>query len=192
VSDVEARKRALRASAHKVRADANSAHPDAPARIAEHVRALAATFGPPGIVSGYLPIRDELDPRPAMAVLAALGWRLALPVVTGPRRPLSFRSWAPGESLVPAPFGLEIPAAGAEVTPGLLFVPMLAFDTRGHRLGYGGGFYDRTIAALRARNQRVRAVGVAFAAQQIAQVPDRDTDMCLDTILTEAGPTPMV
>jgi 5-formyltetrahydrofolate cyclo-ligase len=191
VSDVEARKHALRASARKVRADAHRAHPDAPARIAARVKALAATFGPPGIASGYLPIRDELDPRPVMAVLVTLGWQLALPVVTGPRRPLSFRSWAPGESLVPASFGLEVPAAGAEVTPGLLFVPMLAFDARGHRLGYGGGFYDRTIAALRARNQRVRAVGIAFAAQQVARVPDRDTDMRLDAILTEAGHMPI-
>lgn len=191
MTDVASRKRALRADARAARAAACSALPDAPARVARHVRALAGTLGAPGIASGYLPVRNELDPVPTMAALAALGWRLALPVVVGPGLPLVFRSWAPGEPTVPAPFGLEIPVNETEVAPDLLLVPMLAFDGRGHRLGYGGGFYDRTIAALRARNPAVLAVGVAFAAQRVPLLPDHENDMRLDAILTEHGPLPL-
>lgn len=187
MTDVASRKRALRADARAARAAAASARPDAPDWVAGHVRALARGLGPPGIASGYLPVRNELDPRPAMAALEALGWRLALPVVVGPGLPLAFRRWAIGEPTVPAPFGLEIPANEEEVTPGLLLVPMLAFDLRGHRLGYGGGFYDRTIAALRQRNPAVRAVGVAFARQEVPLLPDHENDMQLDAILTEEG-----
>lgn len=187
MTDIASRKRALRADARAARAAAASARPDAPDCVAGHVRALARGLGPPGIASGYLPVRNELDPRPAMAALEALGWRLALPVVVGPGLPLAFRRWAIGEPTVPAPFGLEIPANEEEVTPGLLLVPMLAFDLRGHRLGYGGGFYDRTIAVLRQRNPAVRAVGVAFAGQEVSVLPDHENDMRLDAILTEEG-----
>ncbi len=189
MSDVAARKQILRRAAREARAAAHAAEPQAPARVAAHVHAFAAALdGPPGVASGYLPVRDELDPRPAMAALAALGWRLALPVVVGPGLPLVFRAWAPGEPTVPAGFGLEVPAAEVEVAPDLLLVPMLAFDARGHRLGYGGGFYDRTIAALRAGGGAARAIGVAFAAQAVPLLPDSETDMRLDAIVTEAGP----
>ena len=189
MSDIAARKQALRRAARDARAVAHAAEAEAPRRVAAHVRALAAALdGPPGIASGYLPVRGELDPLPAMAALAGLGWRLALPVVAGPGVPLAFHAWAPGEPTVPAGFGLEIPAVDAEVVPDLLLVPRLAFDARGHRLGYGGGFYDRTIAALRARSGAVRAIGVAFAAQEVPLLPDSETDMRLDAIVTETGP----
>jgi 5-formyltetrahydrofolate cyclo-ligase len=192
VSDLASRKRLLRATARDARAAARLAVPDAPERVAAEVRTLAAALGRPGLASGYLPVRDELDPLPAMAALAALGWRLALPVVVGAGQPLVFRSWRFGAPTVAAPFGLEVPAEGEAVEPELLLVPMLAFDTRGHRLGYGGGFYDRTIAALRTRNPGVRAVGIAFAAQGLPLLPDSETDMRLDAVLTEEGPVPLV
>lgn len=189
MSDIAARKQALRRAARDARAVAHAAETEAPRRVAAHVLALAdALDRPPGIASGYLPVRSELDPLPAMAALAGLGWRLALPVVAGPGLPLAFHAWAPGEATVPAGFGLEVPAVDAEVVPDLLLVPMLAFDARGHRLGYGGGFYDRTIAALRARNGAVRAIGIAFAAQEVPLLPDSETDMRLDAIVTETGP----
>ena len=187
MTDLRVRKQALRAEARAARAAACAAVPDAAARAAAHVGALAEALGAPGIASGYLPVRDEIDPRPAMTVLADHGWRLALPVVTGPGEPLVFRGWAPGEPTVAAPFGLRIPAAETEVVPDLLLVPMLAFDRRGHRLGYGGGFYDRTLAALRAGEGRVHALGLAFAAQEMPLLPASDTDMRLDAIVTEAG-----
>jgi 5-formyltetrahydrofolate cyclo-ligase len=126
-----------------------------------------------------------------MTALSAIGWRLALPVVVGPGLPLVFHAWAPGEPTVRAGFGLEVPAAEIEVVPDLLLVPMLAFDARGHRLGYGGGFYDRTIAALRAGGVAPHAFGVAFAAQAVPLLPDSETDMRLDAIVTEAGPIPL-
>ena len=188
MTDVAARKQALRRTARDARALARAAHPLASERVAAHVIALvAASATPPGLASGYLPVRSELDPLPAMAALAAGGWLLALPVVVGPGLPLAFRTWALGEPTVEAGFGLAVPAAGDEVAPDLLLVPMLAFDARGHRLGYGGGFYDRTIAALRTRNPSVRAIGVAFAAQQVPLLPDHENDMRLDAIVTEDG-----
>ena len=137
-------------------------------------------------VAGYLPIRSEIDPRPAMLALAGLGYRVCVPVIEGRGRPLAFRAWTPGAATERGPFGVEMPVAGELVEPDVLLVPMLAFDARGHRLGYGGGFYDRTIGALRARRE-VQALGFAYAAQELPAVPDGETDMRLDAIVTEAG-----
>ena len=138
------------------------------------------------MVAGYLPVRSELDPRPAMLALRGLGYRLCVPVVEAPRLPLGFRTWAPGAATERGAFGIEVPVEGAPAEPDLILVPMLAFDARGHRLGYGGGFYDRTIAALRARRPLV-ALGLAYAGQELPEVPDGDHDMRLDGIVTEAG-----
>jgi 5-formyltetrahydrofolate cyclo-ligase len=188
VSDVAARKRLLRSAAHEARAAARAGYPDAAAQVARHVHAMAAAHpGAAGVASGYFPVRSELDPRPAMTALAGLGWSLALPVVIAPGRPLAFRRWEIGHPTVPAGFGLEVPAETTEVVPDLLLVPMLAFDDRGHRLGYGGGYYDRTLAALRAADPRVRAIGVAYSAQRVPLLPDSETDMRLDAIVTETG-----
>ncbi len=133
-----------------------------------------------GVASGYLPIRSELDPRPAMAALAALGWRLALPVVTAAEQPLVFRAWTPDAAMVAAGFGLKVPVDGPEVVPALLLVPMLAFDRRGHRLGYGGGFYDRTLAGLHGRGRaaaghrpRLRGAGGRAASRRRDRHPTR-------------------
>jgi 5-formyltetrahydrofolate cyclo-ligase len=137
-------------------------------------------------VAGYLPIRDEIDPRPALAALAEKGLAICVPVIEGPGLPLRFVRWTPGDPTGIGAFGVEEPTGGAAAEPDLLLVPLLAFDARGHRLGYGGGFYDRTIAALRAR-RRIVALGFAYAAQRVAAVPDSATDMRLDGIVTEAG-----
>jgi 5-formyltetrahydrofolate cyclo-ligase len=188
VSDVAVRKQALRLAAREARAAAHAAEPQAPERVAAHVRVLAETLGrPPGIVSGYLPVRNELDPLPAMTALSAIGWRLALPVVVGPGLPLVFRAWAPGEPTVRAGFGLEVPAAEVEVVPDLLLVPLLAFDARGHRLGYGKGYYDRTLRTLRAAGAARRTIGLGFALQEPPEVPAAAFDEPLDAIVTEHG-----
>ncbi|BBK40123.1 hypothetical protein STVA_01430 [Allostella vacuolata] len=163
------------------------APPDAAERLASHF--LAAIPVSPGdrVVTGYFPIGDEIDPRPLMARLAAAGCRLCLPVT--PRRglPLTFRAWRPGDPLRPRPFGLLEPEPSAPtVEPDLLLVPLLAFDASGGRLGYGGGFYDRTLAGLRARRP-VRAVGLAFEGQRSDHVPVGPTDARLDAVVTEAG-----
>ena len=163
---------------------------DAEAGAAVRDRFLATLTPRAGIaISAYWPIGSELDTQPLMAALHARGHRLALPVLQGRGRPLLFRAWAPGEPLVKAGFGLSEPAADRDVlVPALLIVPLLAFDRRGYRLGYGGGFYDRTLAGLRAASpagEPIVAVGVAFAAQALPEVPVTGTDEALDWVITE-------
>ncbi len=150
-------------------------------------RFLAAVSVLPGAaISGYWPMRNEIDPRPVMTALAARGHPLGLPVVVGKGRPLVFRAWRPGDELVAGSFGTQVPGIDQmEVVPHLLLVPLLAFDRAGYRLGYGGGYYDRTLAALRAVGPAV-AVGLAFSAQEVDSVPHDATDARLDWIVTEA------
>ena len=136
-------------------------------------------------LSGYWPMPTEIDPRPALEAAARHG-PVALPVVEGPGRPLAFRRWVPGAALVPGGFGTQVPETPEEVVPEVLVVPCLAFTARGERLGYGGGFYDRTLAGLRARGP-VTAIGFAFAAQRVEALPTEPTDERLDLIVTEAG-----
>jgi 5-formyltetrahydrofolate cyclo-ligase len=144
-------------------------------------------FAPDAVVAGYLPILDEADPRALMAALAGKGQVLALPRVAERRAPLVFHRWSPGDATLIDMFGLSEPLAGAEiVTPSILLVPMLAFDASGTRLGYGGGYYDRTLALLRAARQII-AVGIAYAGQEVGEVPRRGHDEPLDAIVTEKG-----
>ena len=139
----------------------------------------------PGIVSIYFALRDEASTLPLLETLAGAGVLTALPV-TGPRgTPLVFRLWRPGDALVEGKMGISEPApAAAEVAPDLLFVPLAAFDRTGHRIGYGAGYYDRTLAALRAR-KKIFAVGVAYASQETPRIPHEDHDQRLDFVLTE-------
>ena len=140
---------------------------------------------PDAVVSGYMPIRSEIDPLPAMARRAGQG-AVCVPVIDGPDLPLRFRAWTPTAMMVAGPFGALVPHAGAFVVPSLLIVPLVAFDAAGYRLGYGGGFYDRTLAGLRAAGD-VLAVGFAYAAQEEASLPVEQTDQPLDGIVTERG-----
>jgi len=136
-------------------------------------------------VAGYWPVRDEADPRHAMAALQALGHRLALPVVAGQDQPLAFRAWQTGEPLVAGPYGIPAPGLSAPlVTPTLLLVPGLWFDRVGGRLGYGGGFYDRTLEQLRAGWQP-RAVGIAYDATLGGHLDREPHDAVMDFIVTE-------
>ena len=139
-----------------------------------------------GAVAGlYSPIRSEFDPGPLAARLAALGVRLALPVV-GPDG-LVFRSWTPGEALVPAGFGTFGPGEEAmSVRPDILFLPLSVFDRAGGRIGYGKGHYDKAIAGLARSGPVPVAVGLAFCVQEVDQVPSEPHDHPLDAILTEA------
>ncbi|MBN4016463.1 5-formyltetrahydrofolate cyclo-ligase [Rhodospirillaceae bacterium AH-315-P19] len=136
-------------------------------------------------VGGYWPIGDEIDPRPLLKALDEAGWRCALPVVVKVGSPLCFRAWRPGDALEPGAHAIPAPlAAAAMVTPTLLLVPLLAFDRSGHRLGYGGGYYDRTLAALRGAGALL-AVGLAYAGQELAAVPTAGDDVALDWVVTE-------
>ncbi len=146
-------------------------------------RILAARGGGP--VAGYLAMRSEIDPLPALRE-AASGEVLGLPVMADGRgHPLRFRAWTPGAALVPGGFGTRVPAEGPWVEPRVLVVPCVAFDRAGNRLGYGGGFYDRTLAHLRARGP-VTAIGFAWGAQEAARLPTEPTDAPLDLVVTEA------
>lgn len=143
--------------------------------------ALPATV----VVAGFLPIRDELDPRPALTALRERGFQLVLPVVVARNEPLVFRLWSPETVLEPDAFGIPAPPVWAEVlSPDLLLVPMLAFDRKGERLGYGAGFYDLTLTLLRAQ-RRALAIGVAFATQEVEAVPVSARDVTLDAVVTE-------
>ncbi len=149
---------------------------------------LAALCRPGVVVSGYWPRADEIDCRPLMHELAGRGCQVCLPVVVAKSQPLQFRAWGgtAGE-LVPGPFDVcEPPAAADLITPQVLLVPLLAFDGHGIRLGYGGGYYDRSLADLRAA-ARTTAIGVAFAAQRAADLPRGPYDQALDWIVTDTG-----
>lgn len=154
--------------------------------VAESGAALVAERRP-ARVSVFVSIRGEIDTAPLLARLHAIGVPLCLPVIARKAAPLTFRAWAPGEPLEERRFGLLEPGeAAAEVEPDLLFTPLAAFDARGYRLGYGGGFYDRTLAKLRARRPTT-AIGLAFAVQEVTRVPIDPFDQPLDGVLTEAG-----
>ncbi|OAN45644.1 5-formyltetrahydrofolate cyclo-ligase [Paramagnetospirillum marisnigri] len=176
----------LRRHARVVRADAASRlGVSAGEALADQADGLE--LAPGAVVAGYWPLADEIDPRPLMRALAARGHPLALPVVVGRETPLEFRSWSPDDPLDAGPHGTRHPPTSAErVTPDVVLVPLLCFDAKGFRLGYGGGYYDRTLAALR-RARPVLAVGLAFAAQRVEAVPAEAWDQGLDKIATEQG-----
>jgi 5-formyltetrahydrofolate cyclo-ligase len=141
---------------------------------------------PGGIVSGYWPLAGELDSRPTMQRLAGLGHPLALPRVQGWGRPLAFHAWQPGDQLLAGPFQVMEPSPDASlVDPRILLVPLLAFDRAGRRLGYGAGYYDMVLRDLRAQRPAPFAIGVAFAAQEVDEVPTGPRDQTLDAVVTE-------
>lgn len=139
------------------------------------------------VVAAFLPIRDEPDTLPLLALFGRIGLTTTLPVADAPGTPLTFRRWSPGAPLDEGRFGLRHPPATADtVEPDALFVPLAAFDRRGARIGYGGGYYDATLDALR-RRKAVRAIGVAFACQEELYLPTEDHDAPLDLVVTESG-----
>jgi 5-formyltetrahydrofolate cyclo-ligase len=187
IDDPVAAKAAARKTAMARRAGAHGAVASAQGCVHLTAALLALRgVGRARIIAGYMPIRTEIDPIPAMTSLHEVGAALCVPVVMGAGLPLSFRAWTPGCALVLGPFGAAIPEDGETVTPDALIVPLVAFDDAGRRLGYGGGFYDRTLEALRATGS-VDAVGFAYAAQRADALPFDATDQPLSAIVTEAG-----
>ncbi|MEQ6247311.1 5-formyltetrahydrofolate cyclo-ligase [Sulfitobacter sp. HNIBRBA3233] len=144
---------------------------------------LAGYRGVP--LSGYMPIRTEIDPRDAMAEAAARG-PVGVPVIVGAGQPLRFARWEPDMPMRDGPFGASIPQEPAYFEPEILIVPLLAFSRAGGRLGYGGGFYDRTLEGLRAKRATL-AIGFAFAGQEDPSLPLEPLDQPMDLIVTEAG-----
>ncbi|PZF78557.1 5-formyltetrahydrofolate cyclo-ligase [Aestuariivirga litoralis] len=183
--DIADVKRQARAAASKRRAEAHALLKDvAGVKMAE--RGLPPDIGiSAGTVSGFIPYKSEITTIPMLERLGRDGWRTSLPIVIGMDEPLLFRDWVPGEPLVAGAFDIPVPLeSAAEAVPDLLLVPMLAFDRKGYRLGYGGGFYDRTLEKLRAV-KRVVAIGVAYHAQMVDEVPTGLHDAPLDYVMTE-------
>jgi len=181
-------KKDLRTKAIAARAAAFAEHgADASRRLAAHGLDFLKVR-PGAIVSGFAAIRDEINPADLMVWLHAEGFRLALPVMVGKGQSLVMRAWAPGDAMEAAAWGIAEPMADKpEVDPDVVLVPLLAFDVNGFRLGYGGGFYDRTLARLRAK-KKVVAVGIAYDEQKVDAVPIESYDQRLDWVLTPLGP----
>ncbi|HYW61909.1 MAG TPA: 5-formyltetrahydrofolate cyclo-ligase [Bradyrhizobium sp.] len=167
------------------RRDALTAADRAAAAQAIATRGLPVGIKRGAVVAGYSPIRNEVDPTALMQGLAAKGARLALPAVMARGKSLAFRAWSVGDRLMLGPLGILEPSpAAAELIPDIVLVPLAAFDRAGHRIGYGAGHYDFTLAHLRKRKASL-AVGPAFAAQEIPAVPASEHDVRLDLVLTE-------
>ncbi|WP_416878391.1 5-formyltetrahydrofolate cyclo-ligase [Litorimonas sp.] len=136
-------------------------------------------------IAGYWPLKGEMDIRPLLSALSDLGFAVSLPCITGPSRPLIFRKWGQGDEMRAGHFKVQEPHAHQEeITPEFVLMPLLAFTADGKRLGYGGGYYDRTLAKLRAEGD-VFACGVAYAGQEVPELPTDEHDQPLDGILTE-------
>jgi 5-formyltetrahydrofolate cyclo-ligase len=168
-----------------MRRDAVPAAERAQAAEAIAVRGFPLATTPGVIVSCFMPLKTEINPVPLMRKLAAAGAQLALPAIDGRGKPLIMRAFAFGDELASGQWGIREPKIDVpEVAPDIMLVPLLAFDRTGHRIGYGAGYYDMTIAKLRALKPII-AAGIAFAAQEIDQVPITPRDARLDLVLTE-------
>lgn len=182
--ELESKKQTMRASARAIRREIPA---DAREEAAEEVARIGLEFlgAPPGVLAAYFPVRSEFDCLPLIRRLADERWQLALPV-TVDAAPLEFRQWTLGAPMKTGPFGISQPADGELLVPSVLLVPLLAFDRRCYRLGYGGGHYDRTLAALRKEGVVV-GIGLAFDDQEVEEVPACPHDERLDWILTPSG-----
>ncbi|MCC5971021.1 MAG: 5-formyltetrahydrofolate cyclo-ligase [Pararhodobacter sp.] len=180
MTSIDLAKAAARKTAYATRAAVHGQGRDGAAQA--HLQSALIGFEAAPL-SGYMPIRTEIDPLPVMAAHAG---PVGVPVIVGMGQALDFRLWTPDCAMIAGPFGARIPAEGPRLVPQVLIVPLLAFDARGYRLGYGGGFYDRTLAVLRAAGP-VLALGFAYGAQEVPVVPIDAYDQRLDGVVTEDG-----
>jgi 5-formyltetrahydrofolate cyclo-ligase len=182
LSDIKKQSRTVATANRKV-AHANACE-TAPLLLASHRFPVALKSGQ-HIVSAFYPYQSEIDTRPLLGKLAGDGWTTCLPIVMGEGLPLVFRRWAPGAPSIAGVWGIPRPPDDAEeVEPDVLIIPLLSFDRKGYRLGYGGGFYDRTLEKLRTR-KNIIAIGVGYAAQEVDHVPVGEHDQPLDYVMTE-------
>ncbi len=174
-----------RSAARKIRALAHEEQKlAAPLALLAHAFPVVEQAGR-SVVSGFFPYQSEIDVRPLLGKLAGDGWTTCLPIVIADNQPLEFRRWLPGEPTVAGVWGIPRPPEDMPVVvPDVLLVPLLAFDRSGYRLGYGGGYYDRTLALLRGA-KTVVAIGVAYSAQEVDAVPHDGRDQMLDFVMTE-------
>jgi 5-formyltetrahydrofolate cyclo-ligase len=182
---MDVKKQEARKHAAKIRNQLHKEHADAaPQLLAGHVFPISPREGASRI-SAFYPYKSEINTRPLLGRLAGEGWTTALPIVIAVGEPLVFRRWYPGQPTTPGMWDIPQPTEDSPlIEPDVLLVPMLAFDRTGYRLGYGGGFYDRTLALLRAKKS-VTAIGVAYAGQEVDSVPRDAHDQPLNFVLTE-------
>ncbi len=184
---IDAAKHALRSDMARRRSALSAEQREAGAQALAQTGIAFASPPSSAVVSGYAAIRDELNPLPLLKLLGTRGHPIALPVTAGKSAALIFRAWEPGAPLKTGAFSVPVPGEdAAELTPGIVLVPLLAFDMDGFRLGYGAGFYDRTLAGLRAKGS-VTAIGIAFDEQRLEAVPRDAYDQPLDWVLTPSG-----
>jgi len=184
LTEIAQTKAALRTGALALR-DALPAAERQSAAEAIAARRLLVEVTPAIIVSGFMPMKTEINPIPLMRKIADAGAQLALPAIAGRGKPLIMRAWHFGAPLRVGQWGIREPLPEAdEVAPDILIVPLACFDRTGHRIGYGAGYYDMTINVLRAKKKAI-AIGIAFAAQEIPKVPATERDARLDLVLTE-------
>jgi len=198
LNDPAAKKAALRKHADKTRGKLAAYDADAADRLAAQAGIVAeiamsmldplGSSGGAPVIAAYLPIRSELSPLPLIKALAADGFATAMPVTPEPGNLLLFRAWDPGAQLVDGPYNTKQPPSDAtEMIPSVILAPMLAFDSSCWRLGYGGGFYDRTLSGLRAAGRHVVVLGIAYDGQLVDKVPTGPYDMRLEGVLTPSG-----
>lgn len=153
------------------------------ARIEARLHAWLVTRAP-ACLAFCAPINNEFDARPLAAELIAQGWRAAMPVVVAVDAPMTFRAWTPDAAMTTDRYGIPIPSSGEEVAPDIVLLPLVAFDAAGFRLGYGGGYFDRTLAA---QVPRPLAIGVGFELARTTSIRPQPHDLPLDLLVTEAG-----
>ena len=184
IDELSNAKQNLRKTNAQIRKNAQIKHPNAPQICAEKADDVAALFAPK-IIAAYWPIRTELDPIPLLKSLMAKGMVACLPVTPQEGQPLSFHQWDGQAELEEGPYGTKQPSPSLpQIDPDLILAPLLAFDADCWRLGYGGGFYDRTLAALEAKGHKAHVIGIAYDEQQVEQVPKGLYDRALSAILT--------
>jgi len=189
----DASKAVLRVHMRALRRSLTREHPEADWQAGDKAPEMLAArnIKKPGVIAVYRGLGSEMDARPLSEVMAKLGWTIALPVCEEIDAPVAFRVWKPGDRLSQDAAGVMAPLMSAPLAdPDIVIVPLLAFDWRGGRLGQGAGYYDRTLAALRAERDRL-FVGLAFAGQEIDEVPTEIHDEKLDAVLTEKGYRPL-
>jgi 5-formyltetrahydrofolate cyclo-ligase len=183
--DIRALKKKLRERVHvNLRAQAESLIPTAAGSIRDLFLKEFQTLPAHLVVAGTSPIKHELDPTPLLQALEKKGHALCLPVVMAPNTSLTFRAYKSGDKLIPHQWNILVPEKKEEKTPDIILCPMLAFDRAGRRLGYGGGYYDITLKTLRAQ-KKIIAIGLAYAAQEVEEVPTAHFDQKMDAIITE-------
>lgn len=168
------------------RALAPHVHAMASARIRDHLAGFLAAR-PPGALGWCVAVRGEADCLPLAVALSAAGWSLSMPAVERPDAPMHFRRWHPDAPMGVDPHGIPVPATAQCAPPDILLLPVVAFDAAGYRLGYGGGYFDRTLAALAAQGVRPLTIGVGFDLARVASIRPAAHDIPLDRIVTESG-----